>query len=124
MIDSYEGLGGSDGAVVVDMKYSRHFSIDPVTHVATIGAGTPLQGVTHKLHDAGGRAMAQGTCPSIGLGGHSTIGGHGPTSRMWGMAFDHVLEVEVVLANSTTIQASDPENPDVPFAVKRSCRQL
>lgn len=100
------------------MKNFRNFSIDPVTQIATIGAGTPLQDVTRKLHDAGGRAMAHGTCPSIGIGGHATIGGQGPTSRMWGMALDHILEVEVVLANSTTILASTTMNPDVLFAVK------
>lgn len=118
MSDSCEGLGGSDGAVVVDMKNFRYFSIDPVTHIATIGAGTPLQDVTRQLHDAGGRAMAHGTCPSIGIGGHATIGGQGPTSRMWGMALDHILEAEVVLANSTTILASATKNPDVLFAIK------
>ena len=116
-VDS-EGLGGADGAVVVDMKNFRNFAIDPVTYVATIGAGTPLQEVTEKLHNAGGRAMAHGTCPSIGIGGHATIGGLGPTSRMWGMALDHVLEVEVVTANSTTIRASPSQNPDLLFAVK------
>lgn len=100
------------------MKDFRKFSIDPVTQIATIGAGTPLQEVTRQLHNAGGRAMAHGTCPSIGIGGHATIGGLGPTSRMWGMALDHVLEVEIVLANSTTIRASTTESPDVLFAVK------
>ena len=100
------------------MKHFRDFSIDPITHVATIGAGTPLQEVTEKLHNAGRRAMAHGTCPSIGIGGHATIGGLGPTSRMWGMALDHVLGVEIVIANSTTVQASSTQNPDLLFAVK------
>ena len=62
--------------------------------------------------------MAHGTCPSIGIGGHATIGGQGPTSRMWGMALDHVLEVEIVLANSTIICTSAMGNPEVLFAVK------
>jgi hypothetical protein len=100
------------------MKYFRGFSIDPASQVATIGAGTHLQDVTEKLYNAGRRAMAHGTSPGIGIGGHATIGGQGPTSRMWGMALDHVLEVEVVLANATTIRASSTQNPDVLFAVK------
>jgi FAD/FMN-containing dehydrogenase len=37
---------------------------------------------------------------------------------MWGSALDHVEEVEVVLANSTVVRASEKENPDVFFAVK------
>lgn len=103
---------------MVDLKNFQNFFIDLETHVATIGAGTPLREVTRKLHNAGGRAMAHGTCPSVGIGGHATIGGLGPTSRMWGMALDHVLEVETVLANSTTIRVSTTENPEVLFAIK------
>ena len=114
----YIGLGGADGAIVVDMNNFRNFSIDPVTQVATIGAGTPLKEVAQRLHNAGRRAIAHGICPTIGLGGHATIGGQGPTSRMWGMTLDHVLEVEIVLANSTIIRASATEHPEVLFAVK------
>jgi hypothetical protein len=29
--------------------------------------------VTTKLHDAGGRAIAHGVCPGVGIGGHATI---------------------------------------------------
>jgi len=71
----YIGLGGADGAIVVDMNNFRNFTIDPVTQVATIGAGTPLKEVTQRLHNAGRRAITHGTSPTIGLGGHATIGG-------------------------------------------------
>jgi len=37
---------------------------------------------------------------------------------MWGSALDHVQEIEVVLANSSIIRASETENPDVLFAMK------
>lgn len=47
--------------------------------------------------------------------GHATIGGLGPASRLWGSALDHVLEVEVVLANSTITRASETLNPDLFF---------
>lgn len=112
------GLGGSDGAVVIDLKHFQHFSMDSSTYIATIGAGTLLGDVTTRLHDAGGRAMAHGTCPQVGAGGHFTIGGLGPTSRQWGMALDHIEEVEVVLANSSIVRASGTQNPDILFAVK------
>lgn len=103
---------------MVDLKHFQHFSIDKSTWQATIGAGTLLGDVTKKLHDNGNRAMAHGTCPQVGVGGHLTIGGLGPTSRMWGSALDHVEEVQVVLSNSTVIRASEKENTDVFFALK------
>ncbi|KAJ7081118.1 hypothetical protein B0H15DRAFT_746677, partial [Mycena belliarum] len=61
---------------------------------------------------------ARGTCPQVGLGGHATIGGLGPVSRQWGAALDHILEVEIVLANGTVTRASETQNADVLFAVK------
>lgn len=92
--------------------------MDNSTWQATIGGGTLLGDVTKRLHENGNRAMAHGTCPQVGIGGHATIGGLGPSSRMWGSALDHVEEVEVVLANSTVVRATETENPDILFAVK------
>ncbi|KAH6614945.1 hypothetical protein C7974DRAFT_56485 [Boeremia exigua] len=112
------GIGGQDNTIVVDMKHFQQFSMDESTWQATIGGGTLLGDVTERLHDNGKRAMAHGTCPQVGIGGHATIGGLGPSSRMWGSALDHVEEVEVVLANSTVVRASESENPDILFAVK------
>lgn len=112
------GLGGSDGALVVDLKHFQQFSMDNDTHIATIGAGTLLGDVSARLYDAGRRAMAHGSCPQVGVGGHFTIGGLGPMSREWGTALDHVEEVEVVLANSSIIRASCTQHQDVFFAMK------
>ncbi|KAJ7483149.1 hypothetical protein FB451DRAFT_1393290 [Mycena latifolia] len=112
------GIGGEDGAVVVDMVNFQQFTMDNSTWQATIGAGTLLADVTSRLHDAGGRAIAHGTCPQVGIGGHATIGGLGPISRQWGAALDHILEVEIVLANGTITRANATQNPDILFAVK------
>jgi hypothetical protein len=114
----FQGLGGTNGAVVVDLKNFQQFSMDDTTFDATIGAGTLLGDIDKRLHSAGGRAMTHGTSPQVGIGGHATIGGLGPTARQFGMALDHVLEVEVVLANGTIVSASKTENPDVFFAIR------
>lgn len=111
-------IGGEDGALVVDLENFQKFEIDESTWLATVGGGTLLGDLTERMHDNGGRAMAHGTCPQVGIGGHATIGGLGPTSRQWGAALDHIKEVEVVLANSTVVRASDNENQDLFFAVK------
>lgn len=92
--------------------------MDNTTWQATIGAGNLLGDVTRQLYHAGGRAMSHGICPQVGSGGHFTIGGLGPTSRQFGAALDHVLEVEVVLANSSIVRASDMENQDLFWAIK------
>ncbi|KAH8703282.1 putative glucooligosaccharide oxidase [Talaromyces proteolyticus] len=118
---SYANYGmtrGVDGAIVVNLKNFQQFSYDPRTQYATIGSGTLLADVTKKLHDAGGRAMAHGTGPQIGIGGHATIGGLGPTSRQWGSALDHIESAQVVLANSSIITASSTEYPDILYGIK------
>ncbi|KAI2637566.1 hypothetical protein GGS21DRAFT_489347 [Xylaria nigripes] len=112
------GLGGVDGALVVDLRNMQDFAMDTNTWQATIGGGTKLADVTKKLHDNGQRAIAHGTCPGVGIGGHATIGGLGPPSRMWGTCLDHVVEVEVVTADGSIKRANDSENSDLFFAVK------
>jgi FAD/FMN-containing dehydrogenase len=72
--------------------------MDTNTWIATIGAGTLLGDVTDRLNSSGNRAIAHGTCAQVGIGGHATIGGLGPASRMRGAALDHVVEATVVLA--------------------------
>lgn len=92
--------------------------MDENTWNAKIGAGTRLGEVTKKLLDAGDRAIAHGTCPDVGIGGHATMGGLGPASRMWGSAMDHVIEVQVALANATVVTASPTQYPDIFWAMK------
>ncbi|KAI1859489.1 uncharacterized protein JN550_012007 [Neoarthrinium moseri] len=112
------GVGGTDGELVLDLQNLQQFSMDTNTWQATIGAGHRLSDVTQKLHDNGKRAMSHGTCPGVGIGGHATIGGLGPSSRMWGSCLDHVLEVEVVTADGTIQRANANENADLLFAIK------
>lgn len=92
--------------------------MDESTYTATIGPGITLGDLDTALYNAGHRAMAHGICPTIRTGGHLTIGGLGPTARQWGLALDHVEEVEVVLANSSIVRASDTQNQEILFAVK------
>ncbi|KAG8810357.1 hypothetical protein FRC18_004098 [Serendipita sp. 400] len=111
-------LGGQDGAVVVDLVNFQKFEMNTSTWFATFGAGTLLGDLTERLYTNGQRAIAHGTCPQVGSGGHLTIGGLGPLSRQYGAALDHVEEVEVVLANGTITRASESKNSDLFFALK------
>lgn len=109
------GLGGQDGALVIDLVNMRNFSVDSSTWRATIGAGNRLSDVTQQLHSNGGRAVAHGVCPGVGIGGHATVGGLGPSSRMWGTCLDHVVEVEVVTADGKIQRANEVVNSDLFF---------
>ncbi|EPE05477.1 fad binding domain-containing protein [Ophiostoma piceae UAMH 11346] len=112
------GLGGASGELVVDLSNMKSFSMDNTTWQATIGAGSLLGDITPQLIDNGNRAFAHGVCPGVGIGGHATVGGLGPMSRMWGAATDHIVEVEVVTANGTIVRANESQNSDLFFAIR------
>lgn len=111
---SYANFGAGDGAVAVDLVHLQQYAMDETTWRATVGGGMTLGDVDAQLHKTG-RAFAHGVCPGVGIGGHATIGGLGPMSRMWGTALDHVVEVEVVTANGTIVRASEAQNSDLFF---------
>ncbi|KAG7098105.1 hypothetical protein E1B28_000078 [Marasmius oreades] len=111
------GLGGESGSLVVDMSNMKAINIDQNTKVATIETGNRLGNVAKALN-AGGRALPHGTCPYVGIGGHSAYGGFGYTSRLWGLTLDTVQAVNAVLANGTIVRATAASQSDIFWAFR------
>lgn len=66
-----------------------------------------------------GLVVVGGECMSIGvMGGYMQGGGHSPLSSVLGMAADHVLGFEVVLANGSFVTANAVENSDLFWALR------
>jgi len=78
------GLGGKDGALVVDLRNLGQVTVDPSTGNAVIESGNRLGDISLALGNAS-RALPHGICPYVGIGGHASHGGFGFTSRMWGL---------------------------------------
>lgn len=112
------GVGGSDGALVVDLSRLKTISTDHSTGQAVIGTGNRLGDVAVEIYSQGRRALPHGSCPYVGIGGHSAFGGFGWASRMWGMTLDNIIGHEVVLANGTIVHASKNTNPDLFWALR------
>jgi hypothetical protein len=102
----------------VNLENLQDFAMDESTWTATLGPGNRLGRVTELMYQAGGRHVPHGLSFDIGLGGHATVGGAGVASRMLGLTCDFVEEVEVVLANSSIVRASESVNADLFFAVR------
>ncbi|KAK1223161.1 hypothetical protein PQX77_013966 [Marasmius sp. AFHP31] len=111
------GLGGKDGTLVVDMSNMKAISVDESSHIATIETGNRLGSVALGLNEKG-RALPHGTCPYVGIGGHSAFGGFGYTSRMWGLTMDTIQAVNTVLANGTSVRVTQDNYPDLFFALR------
>ncbi|KAN0064356.1 hypothetical protein ACQY0O_002551 [Thecaphora frezii] len=114
------GSGGRDGTLVIDLGGLNQTFSNPKQRTAEIWAGARLGDVVKDLWTQrdGKMAMAHGTCPTVGIGGHSICGGVGPTSRKWGMTADHILEADVVLANGSMVTASETQNAELLWAIK------
>ncbi|KAF2138787.1 carbohydrate-binding module family 18 [Aplosporella prunicola CBS 121167] len=112
------GLGGKDGSMMIDLHELHDINVDATTGIATAGGGTRLGNLAQGIHDQGKRAMAHGTCPAVGLGGHATHGGYGYDSRNWGLAMDQIIGLDVVLADGTQVHATETENSDVYWACR------
>ncbi|KAK1957293.1 FAD-binding domain-containing protein [Colletotrichum sublineola] len=108
-----------NGAISVDLEHFQYVHVDASNpyHNMRVGGGMRLGQIdeTLRLYQ---RAVPHGMCLGIGIGGHATVGGLGPMSRMWGTTLDNVEEIEVVTANGTILRASDNENPDLFFAMR------
>ncbi|KAL0947269.1 hypothetical protein HGRIS_013391 [Hohenbuehelia grisea] len=111
------GLGGQDGALVVDLSKLKAITINS-DQTATIQTGNRLGDVALTLYNNGGRAMPHGTSPEVGVGGHLGCGGFGLDSRMWGLFLDQALSARVVLSNGTIVAASPSENSDLFWAIR------
>ncbi|KAL1664749.1 hypothetical protein GGF50DRAFT_54153 [Schizophyllum commune] len=112
------GLGGRDGALVVDMSNFDKTRVNEMDNTATVGAGVLLGDLALALNQYG-RALPHGRCPTVGYAPSFTmIHGYGHTSRMWGMLLDHIVSVTVVLADGFIVTASESENADLFWAIR------
>jgi FAD/FMN-containing dehydrogenase len=112
--------GGRNGCLVVDLENFQNVSVDAASGVATVGAGLRLGNLAMAIYNQGKRALAHGTCPGVGIGGHFLHGGYGYSSRAWGLALDQIVALDVVLANGSYVHASASQYPDV-FYVSSLC---
>ncbi|KAJ7614661.1 glucooligosaccharide oxidase [Mycena polygramma] len=94
------GLGGNNGSLVVDWSKMKAITVVKSNNTAVIETGNRLGDIALALN-AAGRAIPHGTCPYVGIGGHSGYGGFGYTSRAWGLTLDTIKSATVVLANGT-----------------------
>ncbi|KAI1791691.1 FAD-binding domain-containing protein [Ganoderma leucocontextum] len=112
--DAAFALGGEDGHLTVSLDHLRHLSLDGTT--ATFGTGNHLGDVALYLWENGKRAMAHGTCPYVGVGGHAGQGGFGLPSRAWGLLTDQIKSLQIVTADGLIRTASKTENADLFWA--------
>lgn len=126
--------GGVNGILEIDLENFNTITLDNSTNLVSVGGGVRLGNLALEIYNRNERAMAHGTCPGVGVGGHATHGGYGcksrlpsgesrvggvhfnfsaDSSRAWGLALDQIVALDVVLANGSCVHATDTSYPDV-----------
>ncbi|MEV6395698.1 FAD-binding oxidoreductase [Streptomyces sp. NPDC051907] len=109
---SYAGWSSGNGRLVIDVSSLNRVSAD-----GSIGAGAKLIDVYHTLGRKG-RTIPAGSCPTVGVSGLTLGGGHGVTSRAYGLTCDSLLSATIVTADGKQLTASATENKDLFWALR------
>ena len=114
---SYPGWsgGGSPRALVLDCRPLDRVQLDGTT--ATVGAGAALAQVYQEIGGRG-RAIAGGSCPTVGIAGLTLGGGVGVLTRALGLTCDAVTSMRVVTADGEIRTASADEEPELYWALR------
>ncbi|KAB8264336.1 hypothetical protein BDV32DRAFT_135269 [Aspergillus pseudonomiae] len=83
------------GEVVIDSSRMREISFDDDRREVTVQFGQTLGPLAVAMGQKG-YALPHGTCPGVGIAGHSLGGGWGFTSRKWGWLVDRIVSLEFV----------------------------
>jgi hypothetical protein len=113
---SYEGFSSCSG-IMIDVRKMEAVAIDTANQTARIGAGSLLGDVAEKLF-LKKLALPAGTCKPVGIAGLTLGGGHGVSSRKFGLTADNLLSAQMVDASGTQLTASPTENPDLYWALR------
>lgn len=113
---SYEGFSSCAG-LVIDVRKMDAVVIDTANRTARIGAGCLLGDVAEKLF-VKKLALPAGSCKPVGIAGLALGGGHGFSSRKFGLTCDHLRAAQMVDATGAVRTASATENPDLCWALR------
>jgi alkanesulfonate monooxygenase SsuD/methylene tetrahydromethanopterin reductase-like flavin-dependent oxidoreductase (luciferase family)/FAD/FMN-containing dehydrogenase len=115
------GLSGrslNDGGLVIDVGALNAIEVlDAHSGRVRVGPGARWADVAQALAPHG-LAISSGDYGGVGVGGLATAGGIGWLAREHGLTIDHLLGVDVVLADGTLTQASATQNPDLFWAMR------
>jgi FAD/FMN-containing dehydrogenase len=111
---SYEGFSESS-SVVIDTRLMDGIKVDAATKTVTVGAGASL-GSIYKALAPRNLAFAAGSCPTVGVSGHTLGGGYGYLARPFGLTCDNLLGIDVVDPQGRQVHAEAQQNDDLFWA--------
>lgn len=113
---SYEGFSQTTG-IVIDTRLMNSITLSSSAEDVLVGGGTAL-GEIYAAISKKNRALPAGSCPHVGVTGHTTGGGYGLLARPFGLACDSLQKIEIVTAQGQILEASEQSNADLFWACR------
>jgi FAD/FMN-containing dehydrogenase len=111
---SYEGFSQSLG-IVIDTRLMSAIKVDAASKTVTVGAGASL-GSIYKALAPHNLAFAAGSCPTVGVSGHTLGGGYGYLARPFGLTCDNLLSIDLIDPQGHQVHADAQQSPDLFWA--------
>ncbi|KAK5992062.1 FAD-dependent monooxygenase sdcF [Cladobotryum mycophilum] len=109
---NWPGSNNVDDGVAFDLTHLNSVTYDPETKLASLGPGRRWRQVYETLEPAG-VMVAGGREANVGVGGFLVGGGVSWYSLTQGLGCDTVVNVEIVLADGSIINANAAEHADL-----------
>jgi FAD/FMN-containing dehydrogenase len=126
---NYSGHSSGDAAtaglapsLVIDVRNLSRITVD-ADGTVTMGPGASLIQV-YEAVGRQGRALAGGSCPTVGIAGLTLGGGVGVLTRAYGLTSDALLSAEIVIANGEIVTANARDNADLLWACRGGGGQI
>jgi len=111
------GLGICDNGLVIDLSEIKFVQVNTADNTVKVGGGNLWREVDQATHPFG-LAIPGGIISSTGVGGLTLGGGIGHLARKYGLTIDNLLEAEMVLADGSSVTASEKQNSDLFWAIR------
>jgi hypothetical protein len=112
---SYAGWSSGNGRLIIDV--SKLNKVRASGNEAVVGAGAKLIDVYRALA-AKGVTIPAGSCPTVGVSGLTLGGGHGVTSRAYGLTCDSLTQATLITADGKQLTANATTNKDLFWALR------
>lgn len=114
---NYEGYSTGNDVVVIDVSKMNSIYIDEKNNKVKIDGGVRNRELYEALGSLG-YPFPGGGCPTVGVPGLVLGGGWGYSSRLFGLACDSLIELELIDYEGKTIIANKNINEDLFWACK------
>jgi FAD/FMN-containing dehydrogenase len=111
------GLAVTEGGVMIDLSAMRGIHVDPANRTGRVQPGVTW-GELNRETQLHGLAVTGGTISTTGIAGLTLGGGVGWLMSKYGIAADNLISADVVLADGSTVTASEDDHSDLLWGLR------